>query len=316
MSASPHAIMVGGMIQGVFVVVAIAMALTGRRRAPEAAIAVGFGSAVLFTYAHLLPSVLSGLPGQLRLRPAHQRDMVLLDQRRRRDRHRHRVRDRRLPGSPPVRRKLGGATTPTAGGIPMNATAGTLFFDGACGMCTRSKDLLLKFDRTGNIRDRAAAEPRSRGTTRRRTDEPARFGAMAGFFGHGLLRRGGRQRGALQRRSAPESRWRSTGFPASASSRTSSTGGWSHTGTGSREPRRTASRTRPPARPVAAGGAQSGTPGRSRPDSRAAAASCASPSSGCCRRGTCPASPALPGTPTRRPTARRPHRTTPAKPRN
>ena len=56
MSASPHAIMVGGMIQGVFVVAAIAMAVTGRRRAPEAAIAVGLGSAVLFTYAHLLPS--------------------------------------------------------------------------------------------------------------------------------------------------------------------------------------------------------------------------------------------------------------------
>jgi hypothetical protein len=61
MSASPHAIMVGGMIQGVFVVVAIAMAVTGRpqrRWAPEAAIAVGFSSAVLFTYAHLLPSFL------------------------------------------------------------------------------------------------------------------------------------------------------------------------------------------------------------------------------------------------------------------
>jgi hypothetical protein len=59
MSASPHPIMVGGMIQGVFVVVAIAMvAVTGRRRAPEAAIAVGFSSAVLFTYAHLLPSFL------------------------------------------------------------------------------------------------------------------------------------------------------------------------------------------------------------------------------------------------------------------
>jgi hypothetical protein len=57
MSASPHAIMVG-VIQGVFVVVAIAMAVTGCRRAPEAAIAVGFGSAVLFTYAHLLPSFL------------------------------------------------------------------------------------------------------------------------------------------------------------------------------------------------------------------------------------------------------------------
>src|ERR1700761_5683108 len=63
MSASPHAIMVGGMIQGVFVVVVIAMAVTGRpqsRWAPEAAIAVGFGSAVLFTYAHLLPTFLPG----------------------------------------------------------------------------------------------------------------------------------------------------------------------------------------------------------------------------------------------------------------
>ena len=60
MSASPQAIMVGGMIQGVFVVVAIAMAITGRRRAPEAAIAVGFASALGFTYAHLLPTFLPG----------------------------------------------------------------------------------------------------------------------------------------------------------------------------------------------------------------------------------------------------------------
>lgn len=58
MAASPHAIMVGGAIQGVFVVVAVRMAVTGRRRAAEAAIAVGLGSAVLFTYAHLLPSYL------------------------------------------------------------------------------------------------------------------------------------------------------------------------------------------------------------------------------------------------------------------
>jgi hypothetical protein len=58
MSASPHAVMVGGMIQGVFVVAAVAMALRRHRRAPEAAIFVGFGSAVLFTYAHLLPTFL------------------------------------------------------------------------------------------------------------------------------------------------------------------------------------------------------------------------------------------------------------------
>jgi len=56
MSAAPHAIMVGGNIQGVFVVASVVMAVTRRRRAPEAAILVGFGSALLFTYAHLLPS--------------------------------------------------------------------------------------------------------------------------------------------------------------------------------------------------------------------------------------------------------------------
>jgi hypothetical protein len=56
MMASPTAVMVGGTVQGVFVVVAVAMALTRRSRAPEAAIVVGFGSAVLFTYAHVLPT--------------------------------------------------------------------------------------------------------------------------------------------------------------------------------------------------------------------------------------------------------------------
>lgn len=60
MSASPPFIMVGGMIQGLFVAVAVVMAATRRRRAPEAAIAVGFASAVVFTYAHLLPTFLPG----------------------------------------------------------------------------------------------------------------------------------------------------------------------------------------------------------------------------------------------------------------
>jgi hypothetical protein len=60
MSASPPFIMLGGMIQGLFVVVAVVMALTRHGRAPEAAIAVGFGSAVVFSYAHLLPTFLPG----------------------------------------------------------------------------------------------------------------------------------------------------------------------------------------------------------------------------------------------------------------
>ena len=56
MAASPMFVMVGGMIQGVVVVIAIAMALRSHHRAPEAAIVAGFGSALIFTYAHLLPN--------------------------------------------------------------------------------------------------------------------------------------------------------------------------------------------------------------------------------------------------------------------
>src|ERR1700742_4893788 len=57
MAASPMFIMIGGTVQGVFVVVAITMALRASRGAPEMAIFTGVGSALIFTYAHLLPSV-------------------------------------------------------------------------------------------------------------------------------------------------------------------------------------------------------------------------------------------------------------------
>ena len=50
--------MIGGMIQGVFVVTAVVQVLRQHRWASEAAIVVGFGSAALFTYAHLLPTFL------------------------------------------------------------------------------------------------------------------------------------------------------------------------------------------------------------------------------------------------------------------
>jgi hypothetical protein len=56
MSASPMFVMVGGMVQGFVVLVAITMALRGYLRAPEAAIFAGVGSALVFTYAHLLPN--------------------------------------------------------------------------------------------------------------------------------------------------------------------------------------------------------------------------------------------------------------------
>jgi hypothetical protein len=60
MSASPPSIMVGGMIQGFFVVVAMVLVLRGHRWASEFALIVGFGSAALFTYAHVLPTFLPG----------------------------------------------------------------------------------------------------------------------------------------------------------------------------------------------------------------------------------------------------------------
>jgi predicted DCC family thiol-disulfide oxidoreductase YuxK len=50
------------------------------------------------------------------------------------------------------------------------AAAGTLFFDGACGMCTRSRDLLLRMDRTGNVRTAALQSP---GTAERLGIPPA-----------------------------------------------------------------------------------------------------------------------------------------------
>lgn len=56
MSASPPAIMVGGTVQGVFVVAAVAMVLRRHPQAPRLAAVVGFGSALLFSYAHLMPT--------------------------------------------------------------------------------------------------------------------------------------------------------------------------------------------------------------------------------------------------------------------
>jgi hypothetical protein len=60
MSASPMFIMVGGTVEALFVGLAVALVLTHRLRAPLSAIMVGFGSALVFTYTHLLPTFLPG----------------------------------------------------------------------------------------------------------------------------------------------------------------------------------------------------------------------------------------------------------------
>jgi hypothetical protein len=58
MSASPPSVMVGGTIQGLFVILAVVLVLRNHSWASRAAIMVGFGSAVLFVYAHVLPTFL------------------------------------------------------------------------------------------------------------------------------------------------------------------------------------------------------------------------------------------------------------------
>jgi cyanate permease len=58
MTASPPAVMIGGTIQGIFVVVALVLVLRHHRSAAPFASFVGFGSAALFTYAHVLPTFL------------------------------------------------------------------------------------------------------------------------------------------------------------------------------------------------------------------------------------------------------------------
>ncbi|MGH3968099.1 MAG: hypothetical protein ACRDTV_08305 [Mycobacterium sp.] len=60
MSASPPFIMVAGTVQGLFVVLTVAMVLRHRPRAPLAAVGVGLGGALGFTYAHLLPTFVPG----------------------------------------------------------------------------------------------------------------------------------------------------------------------------------------------------------------------------------------------------------------
>lgn len=61
MSASPPAIMVGGTIQGLIVAIAVVLVLRHHPWGRRAAIIVGFGSATLFVYAHVLPTFLPAL---------------------------------------------------------------------------------------------------------------------------------------------------------------------------------------------------------------------------------------------------------------
>ncbi|GAB3668556.1 hypothetical protein GCM10027589_35090 [Actinocorallia lasiicapitis] len=57
MDASPLPVIIGGNVQALGVLIAMIMALGHRRREAEAVAVAGFGSAALFLYAHVMPTV-------------------------------------------------------------------------------------------------------------------------------------------------------------------------------------------------------------------------------------------------------------------
>ncbi len=141
MSASPPFIMAGGYVQSVLVTAAAVMVLTRRARAAQAAILVGFGSAAVFSYAHLLPTFLPGYQDSF-VSPPH-------------------INVTWFSWLSAVAEIGTGLLFGFAGLEAVNnrLMAGTLFFDGACGMCTRSHELLLKLNRSGELRTEALQSP-------------------------------------------------------------------------------------------------------------------------------------------------------------
>jgi len=60
MAAATMLVMIGGAAEAVSIATAVTMVLTRRKWAAQAAIVVGFGSALASTYGHLLPTFLPG----------------------------------------------------------------------------------------------------------------------------------------------------------------------------------------------------------------------------------------------------------------
>lgn len=123
---------------------------------------------------------------------------------------------------------------------------GVLFFDGRCGMCTRSRNLLLKFDRTGDLR----TEPLQADDAARRLGIPEsqRLDAARWLDASGAVYTGAEAvNAALSCALGTPCRCGSTVFLAFARFRKRCTGGSPITATVSRAPRRTASRIRCPA---------------------------------------------------------------------
>jgi hypothetical protein len=60
MSAATMLVMIGGSAEALSIAIAVFMVLSRRAWAAQAAIVVGFGTALASTYGHLLPTVLPG----------------------------------------------------------------------------------------------------------------------------------------------------------------------------------------------------------------------------------------------------------------
>jgi hypothetical protein len=61
MSAATMLVMIGGGTEALSIAIAVFMVLTRRAWAAQAAVVVGFGTALASTYGHLLPTLLPGL---------------------------------------------------------------------------------------------------------------------------------------------------------------------------------------------------------------------------------------------------------------
>ena len=133
--------MVRGSVQAVFVVLAVVMVLMRRPAAPLVAVMVGFGSAVVFTYAHLLPTVWPGYQDSF-ISPPH-------------------INVTWFSWVSAVAEVGTGIVLGFAGidAMENEGMSGILFFDGACGMCTRSEELLLRLNRTGDLRTEPLQSP-------------------------------------------------------------------------------------------------------------------------------------------------------------
>jgi hypothetical protein len=60
MAAASTVVMIGGGLEALSIAIAVTMVLTRRVWAPQAAVVVGFGTALASTYGHLLPTIFPG----------------------------------------------------------------------------------------------------------------------------------------------------------------------------------------------------------------------------------------------------------------